>query len=177
MENILINSEISYKLDKICMQRGLSLSKLMENAGRVSAEKIDQNITPNIKKFNNKVLILCGPGNNGGDGLVVAKYLEEKGYLTDISYPLGGLKKLNKAIKKKFDSLNKKPIKFNNLNLNKYSIIVDSIFGVGLNRKLNKKTTDIIKKINSQSSCVVSIDIASGFNANNGNLMPVSIDA
>ena len=177
MENILINSEISYKLDKICMQRGLSLSKLMENAGRVSAEKIDQNIIPNIKKFNNKVLILCGPGNNGGDGLVIAKYLEEKGYLTDISYPLGGLKKLNKDMKKKFDSLNKKTIKFNNLNLNKYSIIVDSIFGVGLNRKLNKKTTDIIKKINSQSSCVVSIDIASGINANKGNLMPVSIDA
>ena len=105
MENILINSEISYKLDKICMQRGLSLSKLMENAGRVSAEKIDQNIIPNIKKFNNKVLILCGSGNNGGDGLVVAKYLKEKGYSTDISFPLGGLKKLNKVIRSIFDLL------------------------------------------------------------------------
>ena len=60
MENILINSEISYKLDKICMDRGLSFAKLMENAGRVSAEKIDQKIIPDIRNFNNKVLILCG---------------------------------------------------------------------------------------------------------------------
>ena len=177
MENILINSEISYKLDKICMDRGLSFSKLMENAGRVSAEKIDQKIIPDIRNFNNKVLILCGSGNNGGDGLVVAKYLEKEGYSIDISYPLGSRKKLNKIVKKKFDSLNKKPLNFNNINLKSYSVIVDSIFGVGLNRKLNKKTTDIINKINSQSSCVVSIDIASGINANSGNLMPVSIDA
>jgi len=177
MQNIIFNTNASYKLDKICMKRGATISILMENAGRISAEKIDRAIIPCVKNFNNNILILCGSGNNGGDGLVIAKYLEEKGYLIDICYPLGGLKKLSKVVQKKYNSLNKKPKKFNNIDLNKYSILVDSIFGVGLNRKLNKKASNIIKKINLQSSCVVSIDIASGINGDNGNLMPVSIEA
>ena len=61
--------------------------------------------------------------------------------------------------------------------MNKYSLIIDSIFGIGINRKLSKNIINIIEKINKTSSCIVSIDIASGINADSGELMPVSVKA
>ena len=51
----------------------------MENAGKSASIKIEKKIIPSLKEFNNKILILCGPGNNGGDGLVIAKYRLKSG--------------------------------------------------------------------------------------------------
>ena len=177
METKLFTSETSYKLDDICMNRGLSFSELMENAGKKSFEVIHEIIIPDLKNFNGKILVLCGPGNNGGDGMVAARYLENQGYDVDISFPIGKVNQLNKVVLQKFKNLNKEIKKFNHNNIKNYSLVIDAIFGVGLNRKLNKKLTSIFNKINSHSKCIASLDIASGVDANNGSLLPVSLKA
>ena len=82
MINTLFKSKHSYELDKLCISRGLNFSKLMENASKSAFLIIDKNIISNIKNFNQKILILCGPGNNGGDGIVIANLLKNKGYGT-----------------------------------------------------------------------------------------------
>ncbi|MEC7365515.1 MAG: NAD(P)H-hydrate epimerase, partial [Pseudomonadota bacterium] len=85
MINTLFKSKHSYELDKLCVSRGLNFSKLMENASKSAFLIIDKNIISNIKNFNQKILILCGPGTNGGDGIVIANLLKNKGYEVDVS--------------------------------------------------------------------------------------------
>tara|TARA_B100000401_G_scaffold8265_1_gene5410 strand:+ start:186 stop:1709 length:1524 start_codon:yes stop_codon:yes gene_type:complete len=177
MHTSLFTSKSSYELDKLCIARGIKFIDLMENAGKSAFVKIEKEIIPSLKKFNSNILILCGPGNNGGDGLVIAKYLKSKGYNIDISFPVSDSKKINNNLKSNLNKLNIEDKKFKDIKFNKYSLIVDSIFGVGLNRKFSKKIINVIKKINKTSSCIVSIDIASGINADTGELMPVSIEA
>ena len=70
MINTLFKSKSSYELDKLCVSRGLNFSKLMENASTSAFSIIDEKVISNLKNFNQKILILCGPGNNGGDEIV-----------------------------------------------------------------------------------------------------------
>ena len=175
--NTLFKSKSSYDLDKLCISRGLNFSKLMENASKSAFLKIDEKVIPNLKNFNQKILILCGPGNNGGDGILIANLFKNKGYKVDVSSPVTSISKIYKLQKKLFGSVIIDFLKFKNLKLNRYSLIIDSIYGVGLNRNFTSKTIKIIKEINKSKACKVSIDIASGINADNGELMPVSIKA
>ena len=175
--NILFKSKSSYDLDKLCISRGLNFSKLMENASKSAFQQIDENIISNLKNFNQKILILCGPGNNGGDGIIIANLLKNKGYKVDASSPVTSISKIYKLQKKLFGRVIIDFLKFKDLKLNRYSLIIDSIYGVGLNRNFTNKTREIIREINKSKACKVSIDIASGINADTGELMPVSIRA
>ncbi|MFL2815605.1 MAG: NAD(P)H-hydrate epimerase [Alphaproteobacteria bacterium] len=175
MLNTIFTSESSYELDRLCVRRGIKFSDLIENAGKSAFIKIEKKIIPSLKGFNKKILILCGPGNNGGDGLVIAKYLLKSRYKVDISFPI--LNKINKHTNEKLKNLDISAQKLNDLDLNKYSMIIDSIFGIGLNRNFSNNFIKIIEKINKTKSCKVSIDIASGINSDSGDLMPISIKA
>ena len=168
MSNFLFSSKSSYILDSLCIKRGLKFDTLMENAGRSSFNIINNKIIPKLEKFNKKILVICGPGNNGGDGLVVAKYLQQKNYKVDVFFPLSKLK-----VKDDLHIIKN----FKDLKINKYSIIVDSIFGVGFNRKFSQKIITLVKKINKSKALKISIDIASGIDADSGNLLPISIKA
>ena len=103
MPSTIFTSESSYKLDRLCVRRGIKFSDLMENAGKSASIKIEKKIIPSLKGFNKKILILCGPGNNGGDGLVIAKYLLKSGYKVDISFPVLIKSKINRNLSH-FDS-------------------------------------------------------------------------
>ena len=177
MPSTIFTSESSYELDRLCVRRGIKFSDLMENAGKSASIKIEKKIIPSLKGFNKKILILCGPGNNGGDGLVIAKYLLKSGYKVDISFPVLNKSKINNHTNEKLKKLDISAQKFNDLNLNEYSMIVDSIFGIGLSRNFSNTFIKIIEKINKTKACKVSIDIASGINSDSGDLMPISIKA
>ena len=177
MPSTIFTSESSYELDRLCTRRGIKFSDLIENAGKSAFIKIEKKIIPSLKDFNKKILILCGPGNNGKDGLVIAKYLLKGGHKVDISFPILNKKKINKHTNEKLKNLDISAQKFNDLNLNKYSMIVDSIFGIGLSRNFSNTFIKIVKKINKTKACKVSIDIASGINSDSGDLMPISIKA
>ena len=78
MINLFTSKEVK-NLDELSVKYGVSLSELMENAGKASFEVIIDKIIPSLLNFNNRITVLCGPGNNGGDGFVIAKKLIEKG--------------------------------------------------------------------------------------------------
>jgi len=177
MLNAIFTSKSSYELDRLCVRRGIKFLDLMENAGKSAFTKIEKTIIPSLKEFNKKILILCGPGNNGGDGLVIAKYLLKSGYKVDISFPISSKSKINKYSNNKLKNLDISPQKFDDLNLIKYSMIIDSIFGIGLSRNFSSNLIKIVEKINKAKACKVSIDIASGINSDSGDLMPISIKA
>ena len=144
-------------LDKRCCKKyDLSEDILMENA----ALNISNFIRKKYKK-NKTILIVCGFGNNGADGIVLARllHLDYKVKLY-IPYPLKStISKLqyNRVIKCGIKTVNK---------ITKCDILVDCLFGTGLNRNLNKDSLNIIQQMNSNNSYKIACDIPSGINSN-----------
>jgi NAD(P)H-hydrate epimerase len=142
---------------------------LMKRAGTNCAKKIYKS------KLNSKFIVLCGPGNNGGDGLVISKVLKKLNQNV-ILYCLGSnTYKGDAKIAYTKNRLTKN--NYNDLNIPKNSIIIDCIFGIGLKRKVKGIYKKIIKKVNSSKQHVISIDIPSGINGNNGKIMGEAIKA
>ena len=142
---------------------------LMKRAGTNCAKKIY------ISKLNCKFIILCGPGNNGGDGLVISKVLSKLNQNVTLYCLESDTYKGDAKIAYKKNRLTKN--NYNDLNIPKNSVIIDCIFGIGLKRKVKGIYKKIIKKVNSSKQHVISIDIPSGINGNNGKIMGEAIKA
>ena len=143
----------------------------MQNAGK----KVFQFIKTNFKK-KNPIIVLCGPGNNGGDGFVVAKHLMNDGfqvktyiYFNKNHYKGDALK----ALKEYKGEL--KRINFFKLQNN--ALIIDALFGIGLKRNIKGILSKIFKKINISKNTVVSVDIPSGVCSNTGKILGKAIKA
>ena len=142
---------------------------LMKKAGSNCAKKIYKS------KLNSKFIVLCGSGNNGGDGLVISQVLKKLNqnvilYCLEFITYKGDAKN---AYKKNRLTKNN----YNDLNIPKNSVIIDCLFGIGLNRKVKGMYKNIIKKVNNSKQHVISIDIPSGINGNNGKIMGEAIKA
>ena len=142
---------------------------LMRRAGTNCAKKIYKS------KLNSKFIVLCGPGNNGGDGLVISQGLKQLNQSV-ILYSLKSMAyKGDAKIAYKKNQLTKN--NHNDLNIPKNSVIIDCLFGIGLNRKVKGIYKNIIKKVNKSKQYVISIDIPSGINGDNGKIMGEAIKA
>ncbi len=136
-----------------------------------------------IKRTQPKVLCVCGKGNNGADGLAVARHLIQAGFSVTV-----------KCFKDDDASCSKEYTIQKNILVNmgadirecvhpeEYDYIVDAIFGVGLSRQITGEYAHIIESINKAKAdhtqiVVVSVDIASGVNATDGSIMGVAVKA
>ena len=132
-------------------------------------------IKDNFKK-KQSLIVLCGPGNNGGDGFVIARHLINRGCnihvytLTDTNNYKGDARRALKD----FKGITKK-IRFFKLTRN--SLIVDCLFGIGLKRNIKGKLEKIFKLINKSNNFVVSADIPSGISSNDGQILGIAIKA
>jgi len=142
---------------------------LMKRAGTNCAKKIYKS------KLNSKFIVLCGPGNNGGDGLVISKVLKKLNQNVILYCLKSAVYKGDAKIAYKKNRLTKN--NYNDLNIPKNSVIIDCLFGIGLNRKVKGMYKNIIKKVNNSKQYVISIDIPSGINGNNGKIMGEAIKA
>ena len=176
MNKLLLNKETAYLIDKMAVDKGASLSDLMETAGKRSAKIIINEIIPKIKNFNKKIYVICGPGNNGGDGFVVAKYLKEEGISIRI-LSLNSEKELNNVVMQKLKDLDTELENIREISFSEADVVVDAIFGVGINRPVNKNYVKVFREINKESKLIVSLDIPSGVDTDTGLLMPEAIKA
>lgn len=120
-------------------------------------------------KWRNKVAIVCGSGNNAGDGYVLASLLHQSNYQCTIfliseKFSNDGLYYFKKCQNEKVDI----KIIDQDTNFDDYEIIVDAIFGTGFKGEIKKDISDLIDKINNSNKEVISIDINSGLNGDNG---------
>jgi len=153
---------------------------LMENAGLASFFTILNNLGILNKHF----VVFCGVGNNGGDGLVVARKIVSNGGSVTV-FILGDRSKFQGAAKLNFDIALK--LKINMIDLEDVvtaksetlhaDAVIDAIFGTGLDREVGGKYKDVIELINSSGKPVFSIDIPSGINGNTGEIMGVAVYA
>ncbi len=168
-------------LDKRAVEElGVIQELLMENAGQAAYFILLKEFGIRGKKF----VVLSGIGNNGGDGLVLARKIHSVGGETKV-FILGEEKKFRGAAKKNFEILSRFPVKIKRgeslksieTALSTCDGIIDAIFGTGLSRNVEGFYGDIIRLINRSKGKVLSIDIPSGINGDTGKVMGVAVRA
>ncbi len=147
---------------------------LMESA----AEKIVKVMEKEIIDLKiKKVVVVCGDGNNGGDGFASARKLINITKECAILF-CGNISKLSADAAANYEIAQKMGIKFiESVNFKEYDIIVDAIFGTGVSRNIEGKTEKIAADINSSGKTVVSIDIPSGIICDTGKKAGIAVKA
>ncbi len=163
---IYLNSSQNREADKNTVNFGLPAEVLMKRAGRAIADEVQ---AVAVQKGINEVLIVCGTGNNGGDGFVAACELLKRGIGVSV-YLLSG--NLTTACKREMRKYNGKYVKTIGGKL-----ILDCVFGTGLNRNLDGEYLTVVKKINASKAYVISADLPSGLNGNDGSVMGAAVKA
>jgi NAD(P)H-hydrate epimerase len=166
-------------MDKQAIEKfGIPDSILMENAGQAAYFVILRELGIDRKKF----IVLCGTGNNGGDGLVVARKLHSMG--AEVKVYILGEKKYRGAAAKNFEILSRMPIEIKPIDLDRMRIdiahsdaIIDAIFGTGLSKNVEGMYGEVVRLINESEKVVFSIDIPSGINGNTGRIMGEAVKA
>ena len=159
---------------------GISDDLLMENAGKAVYFVMLQEL--GIK--GNKFVVFCGSGNNGGDGLVVARKIYSNGGEVKV-FLLDDETKFRGAAKKNFEIVSRMHIEMAKvgsinsvmLELLDCDVVVDAILGTGLVREVSGIYKDVIQLINESQSTIFSVDIPSGINGDNGEVMGVAVKA
>lgn len=150
---------------------------LMENAASGVINEIDKGIKSGSLPQTGIAAIVCGTGNNGGDGFAVARHLKSKGWFPEV-FICGDDKKIagdaltNLEIIKKLEVpislLEEKGILVLNEMISKSHIVVDAILGTGYKGRLKPYIETVVDMINSQSSYIISIDSPTGLNSDTG---------
>jgi len=170
----LYSAEQTRQLDKILIeQQNISATELISHAASAALSVI-QHQWPNISS----VCIICGGGNNGADGITLAIKAKQSGYKVSV-YQLANSDNQSAetqyAIKKAHETgIEIYPYQDN---IDSCDLIVDAIFGTGINRAISGCYEAVIKHVNRLTEPVLSLDIASGIDANNGSVLGCAIKA
>ena len=159
---------------------GIAEELLMENAGQAAYFVLLKEFGIKDKTFT----IFCGTGNNGGDGLVVARKIHSSGGVAKV-YLLGDPGKYRGAAKINLGIVSRLPIevqRYQSLDLSKEDItqsdlIVDAILGTGIIGDVRGQYREIIESINDSRKPVLSIDIPSGIHGDTGQVMGAAVKA
>ncbi|MGZ8415525.1 MAG: NAD(P)H-hydrate epimerase, partial [Methyloceanibacter sp.] len=167
----LLTADEMGRADRLAMESGVQGATLMEAAGRAVADEV-------ARRFPDKetVAALCGPGNNGGDGFVAARYLLDRGYKVRLGFD-GDAARLPKdaaAMAKRFVGPHEplSPDTFIGAD-----VVVDALFGAGLARPIEGKLAALIGSVNASGVPVVAVDVPSGIDGTTGEVRGVAIKA
>ncbi|MGZ5850284.1 MAG: NAD(P)H-hydrate epimerase, partial [Methyloceanibacter sp.] len=167
----LLTAKEMGEADRLTIAGGVSGARLMENAGRAVSEEV-------ARRFPDAgaVAVLCGPGNNAGDGFVAARHLKEKGYAVRLGL-LGNAATLPSdaaAMAKLWDGAIE-PLTAGLLA--KADVVVDAIFGAGLARSIEGAPAEVIRAVNASGLPVVAVDVPSGIDGTTGAVKGIAMRA
>lgn len=167
----LLTAEEMGRADRLTIDGGVPGAVLMENAGRGVADEVSARF-PDAAT----VAVLCGPGNNGGDGFVAARHLMERGYGVRLGFD-GDPAKLRadaaamaKRFKGTIEPLGKTL-------LAEADVIIDGLFGAGLARPIEGKFADLIAAANASGVPIVAVDVPSGIDGTTGAIRGIAVRA
>jgi len=161
-------------------QFGISAELLMENAGHAVYYALRKEFGVQDKRF----LIFCGLGNNGGDGMVLARKIHANGGDVQVVL-LANPDKYQEPARTNFEIISRLPIQIWKLEeigavreiISDCDVIVDAIIGTGLSREVEGHYREVIELINASSKPILSIDIPSGVHGDTGKAMGVAVKA
>lgn len=179
MEYLVTAAEMKRADERTSTRFGISSIVLMERAALKACERIEA-VLPEKKSF----LLICGYGNNGGDGIALARLLYCMGKQVTVAL-VGNEVHVTDSCKKQINSVMAYGIPMLELSeknideLPETECIVDAIFGVGINREITGIYRDVIHKINNrkQGQSCVSLDVPSGLGCDTGEVMGCCVKA
>ena len=156
--------------DRLAIASGVPGIALMEKAGRAVADAVARH------PLGTRVLVVAGPGNNGGDGFVAARVLSERGYpvrlmlLGDVAALKGDAAEAAKRWKGPVEAAAPQAVAG-------AGVIVDALFGAGLNRVVEGEARALIEAMNASGAKIIAVDLPSGINGASGAVMGVAVKA
>lgn len=180
----IVNGSQAREIDRCSIQEiGIPSMVLMEKA----AMSVASCIMAQADKKQDRILVVCGTGNNGGDGVAAARMLRDAGYIASVLV-LGQEERCSEEMKQQisiarhlgvsvfWDNLTGETT-FTETSFSEYSIIVDAIFGIGLSRDVTGVIADYINAINRSAADVLAVDIPSGISADTGAVLGTAVKA
>ncbi len=181
----IVTAEQMRKIDRACEGIDLPTGLLMENAGEAFAEETVRILgTPE----NQHILMLIGPGNNGGDGLVAARHLHDRGARVNL-FLFGRRKEEDPNLKLVqnrhiycIEISAVKDLKKLDDSLSPATAVIDALFGTGSNRPLNNivvRALEMVRRVkeNRPALRIIALDLPSGLNADSGAVDPACLNA
>ena len=164
--------------DEETIQDGIPSRELMERAARAALHVLEKNFDTT------HTLILCGSGNNGGDGLAMARFLAEKSKRASVYYT--GKRKadgtpdtdaMSAECARQYTLLPAAVAQQATLQTTGVTAVVDAVFGIGLCRPIEGEIADCLRAVAATGIPVLALDIPSGIHADNGQLLGTALPA
>jgi hydroxyethylthiazole kinase-like uncharacterized protein yjeF len=170
MFELLSTAEMA-EADRLTIAAGVPGFDLMEQAGKAIAHAVAA-----CHAVREPVVVVAGPGNNGGDGFVAARILAEWGYPVGVLL-VGQLDRLKGDAAHAAQRWKGSVDPPDRNGLDGAQVIVDALFGAGLDRPVGGEARDLIEAMNDQPAPVVAVDLPSGINGSSGTVMGVPVKA
>jgi hydroxyethylthiazole kinase-like uncharacterized protein yjeF len=174
MIELLTSAEMA-EADRLTMAGGIAGIDLMENAGRAIADCVSAN-----HQAGAGIVVVAGPGNNGGDGFIAARLLSERGYRVRVLLvgSLDSLKGDAALAARRWSGLTEPalPERFA-AGDHPVDAIIDALYGAGLDRPVEGPARALIATMNAMAANIYSVDLPSGINGTTGAVMNVAIHA
>lgn len=167
--DVLTKDLIKISEERAVQSGTFSFLELMKKAGDTAYKIICENIETKRKR----IAVVCGSGNNGGDGFVIAGNFASEGADVTVITPLG--EPQTDSAKYYYSLLS--GVKKSETLEEKYDVIIDAIFGIGLCRELSQEILALVDKINAQNAVRVAIDIPSGIECDSGRVLGGCVNA
>src|SRR2546423_9315559 len=166
----LLTPDEMAQCDRLRIAGGIDGIGLMEKAGRAVADAVARH------PLGTRVLVVAGPGNNGGDGFVAARVLAERGYQVRVLlFGDAGALRGDAAEAARLWRRSIEPAKPDGLA--GAGVIVDALFGAGLNRVVEGEARAMIAAMNASGAPIVAVDLPSGINGASGAVMGAAVTA
>src|SRR5690606_18817240 len=163
----VLTTEEMTAADRRAVELGVASLTLMENAGRAVAEQAMTMVPAGAR-----IAVLCGPGNNGGDGFVAARLLREAGYGIDVAslVALDSLKGDAAVMAKRWGGATRNDCAAM-LAESDATLIIDALFGAGLSRPIDGRAAKVVSAVNQRrvaGASILAIDVPSGLDGTTG---------
>ena len=166
----LLTPDEMAECDRLTIAGGIPGIALMEKAGRAVADAVARH------PLGTRVVVVAGPGNNGGDGFIAARILAERGFpvrmllLGDVAALRGDAAEAARLWARPIERAAPNAI-------GGAGVIIDALFGAGLNRPVQGESRALIEAMNASGSRIVAIDLPSGINGASGAIMGAAVKA
>lgn len=169
----IVTAEQMRAIEGRLFEAGMPVAALMEKvAGRIAAWVVGQ--FP-LQRYA-RIAVVAGPGHNGGDALVVARELATQGYQVQVCSPADRLKPLTADHLRYVEYLGIPVVKALET-LDSWDVLIDGLFGFGLERPVEGAMAAVIAAINAANRPVVSIDLPSGLHTDTGEALGIAVQA
>jgi NAD(P)H-hydrate epimerase len=152
------------RADALTIQGGVPGFALMSRAGKNVAAAAAGMLRESEGR---RVAVFCGPGNNGGDGYVAARFLREQGFEVAVG-ALGDPHALRGDAARAFSQWGEIVVPAEKLDPRAHDLIIDALFGAGLSRPLDGEALALVQRINASGTPVLAVDVPSGLDGATG---------